>query len=187
MIKYEFNEQKLVEIVAYLLSKESVDQKNYTKLLKVLYLCEREALKKWGRPIIGDELISMSNGTLLSKTYDLIKYNKLHEDGIWPQYISPKNNYEIDILKDPGINNLSIAELKLIEEIFEQFKDYTFGDMIDYTHELPEWEDPKNKGVQVYGIDNEDVLKYLSYSLTDIHEIKSEVENLNYTKNVLMG
>ncbi|MCW7488672.1 Panacea domain-containing protein [Leptospira meyeri] len=187
MIDYQFDENKVVETVAYLLQKESVDQKNYTKLLKVIYLCDREALKRWGKPITGDRLISMPNGTLLSRTYDLIKYHRLSGDGVWSKYISEKNGYEIGLLQDPGTEHLSLAELKLIDEVFNKHKNSTFSDMINITHSLPEWENPLDKNEQVSAIEFEDVLKYLDYTMQDIHELKSERENINFTKSILLG
>ncbi|MBM9501481.1 SocA family protein [Leptospira sp. 201903071] len=187
MIRFKFSEHKATEAVSVLLlQKNSVDRNNYTKILKLLYLIDREALRKWGKPVTGDDLISMPNGTLLSKTYNLIKFH-ISDTGFWSKYISKKNGYIIELTENPNIRYLSIAELKLIETVVDQYKNYSYSDMITYTHSLPEWSDPRTNGLQVENIDNEDVLKYLDYSIEDIKEIKSETENQNYVKSVLLG
>jgi uncharacterized phage-associated protein len=44
----------------------------YIKLIKLLYLADREALLRWGRPITTDRHVSMPKGPVVSQIYDLI-------------------------------------------------------------------------------------------------------------------
>jgi len=44
----------------------------YIKLIKLLYLADREALLRWGRPITTDCHVSMPKGPVVSQIYHLI-------------------------------------------------------------------------------------------------------------------
>ncbi len=45
---------------------------NILKLVKLLYLADRESLQKHGNPISFDRLVSMDHGPVLSRTLNLI-------------------------------------------------------------------------------------------------------------------
>jgi uncharacterized phage-associated protein len=53
MLNLSFDESKATEAAAFLLSR-SDQTMNYMKLIKLLYLTDREALIRWGRPISTD-------------------------------------------------------------------------------------------------------------------------------------
>jgi len=44
---------------------------SYMKLIKLMYLADREALLRWGRPISTDRYVSMDKGPVLSRVLDL--------------------------------------------------------------------------------------------------------------------
>ncbi len=45
---------------------------SYMKLIKLLYLADREALARWGRPITTDTYVAMKHGPVLSYILNLI-------------------------------------------------------------------------------------------------------------------
>jgi hypothetical protein len=49
-------------------------------------------------------------------------------------------------MADPGTDELSQDEMALLRETFEKYKDFTFGQMKDYCHTLPEYDDSVGKG-----------------------------------------
>ena len=72
MDKYSlFNERKAAQAAAYLLCKAG-GSLNVLKLVKLMYLAERESLRRYGETITGDALVSMRNGPVLSATLDHI-------------------------------------------------------------------------------------------------------------------
>jgi len=55
---------------------------NYLKLMKLLYLADRESMRRNGRPISGDRYVSMDHGPVLSQTLNLINgARKFEEQG----------------------------------------------------------------------------------------------------------
>ena len=67
-----FNERRATEAAARFLKLRG-GRMSYLKLIKLLYLLDREALLRWGRPVTTDRYISMDNGPVVSRIYDLIR------------------------------------------------------------------------------------------------------------------
>ncbi len=67
-----FNERRATEAAAKFLKLRG-GRMSYLKLIKLLYLLDREALLRWGRPVTTDRYVSMDNGPVVSRIYDLIR------------------------------------------------------------------------------------------------------------------
>ena len=65
---------------------------SYMKLIKLLYLADREALLRWGRPITFDAYVSMDRGPVLSSVLDLI--NGGTAPGHLPRRVADRPNRE---------------------------------------------------------------------------------------------
>jgi len=69
---------------------------SYLKLIKMLYFLDREALLRWGRPVTTDRYVSMANGPVVSRIYDLIREEPAPgTDPIWHHYISTPEGWEV--------------------------------------------------------------------------------------------
>jgi uncharacterized phage-associated protein len=183
MIRFKFNEIKTTEAVALLL-KENGGRMNYMKLIKLLYLADREALSRWARPITGDVYVSMDRGPVLSKVLDIINSGKDPEvDSYWHKYISPPVSYEILIIDTPAVNVLSKREKELLLSIYEKYKPFDEWQMVKICHDtLPEWRDPEGSSMPIR---IEDILRELNKTERDIALIEDEVSDLNYVAAIL--
>lgn len=177
MISFKFNETKTTQIAALFIKKHG-GTLNYTKLIKLLYLTDREALSRWERPLTGDSYVSMRNGPVLSQTYELINYPSiLGIESYWHKFIS-KSAYDVSLENEPDIDQLSTKEMNLINEIYEKYKDKTWGQMIDICHDCcHEWEHPGDTSIPIR---IEDILKELKKTEKEIELIEEEVSNLRY-------
>src|SRR6185312_10095771 len=89
---------------------------HYLKLLKLMYLADREALLRWGIPISTDRYVSMDHGPVVSNTYTLIVEDM--PKPVWAEFISPPlGEYEIELLKEAPTDRLSRAEEALIRDL----------------------------------------------------------------------
>lgn len=70
---FAFKFDKALQAAAYLLRRETCREMNYMRLLKVLYLADRESIRESGAPITGDKIAAMERGPVLSGVFDLIK------------------------------------------------------------------------------------------------------------------
>jgi uncharacterized phage-associated protein len=178
MIKLKFNEIKTVQAVSIFLKKNNGIM-NYTKLIKLLYLTDRESLKLWGITLTGDSYFAMERGPILSNVLDNIHYGKSRgQISYWHKYISDPENYNISLKHDPGYDELSKREIDLIDEIYQKYKKYDQWKMIDICHEiLPEWEDPGNTSIPIR---IEDILKVVCKTERDIAIIEQDIEDQEY-------
>lgn len=177
MIRFKFDEKKTTQAAAFLIKKSS-GKLNYTKLIKLLYLADREALKSWERPISGDSYFSLPHGPILSETLDLISHPG---DTFWHKHIS-KKDYDVAISKDPKTNSLTKNEIQVLTSIFELYKDKTWKQMVDICHtRCSEWEHP---GTSSIPIQIEDILKALHKTEREIEIIDDEISSLNHAKQL---
>jgi len=141
-----FSEQRVAQMAAYLLQKRG-GRMAYIKLLKLLYLTDREAMMKWGESISGDCFVSMPHGPVLSQTYDLIRgFGSSVEDG-WDFWVKDEDNYEVSLRQRVAnrecFDELSDAELEILDNVFEKFGRMKRFEITKYTHDnCTEWEDP---------------------------------------------
>ena len=181
MITLSFNEVKTTQI-ASLFIKKAGGRLNYTKLIKLLYLTDREAFRLWERPLTGDSYFSMPRGPVLSKTLDLINYEENPEDkSFWYRFIS-KENYNVTSIDEPGSGELSKREIDLIDRIHEKYKDKNQWQMIDICHDVcPEWEHPGDTSIPIR---IEDILAHLNKTERDIEVIEEEISNFKYANSL---
>src|SRR5258708_7325249 len=92
-----FNKPKTVQLVGKLITL-SGGQINKMKLIKLMYLIDREALVRWGEPITGDRMLSIPYGPVLSNTLDLLNFGDSAlsdipggSDAVWDPYITEEN------------------------------------------------------------------------------------------------
>lgn len=149
-MELKFNEKKAIQIVAILLQRNGGTM-SLLHLTKLIYLVDREALVRWGLSLTGDRYASMPKGMVLSETYDLSK-RKFTQPRLWDNYISAPNcNHEMTLLKEIDFDELSKADLELIDEIYENFGQRNTSYLIDKVHHrLPEWVDVGNSSLTIH-------------------------------------
>jgi uncharacterized phage-associated protein len=141
-----FNERKATEAAAFLLRLRG-GRMHYLKLIKLLYLADREALLRWGIPVTTDRYVSMDNGPVTSRIYDLIVDEV--DRPFWSQYVSAPSDYQVTLLKEAPSDQLSRAEESLLLEIFERYGHMYRFDLVKFVHTLPEWKDPNGSAIPI--------------------------------------
>lgn len=158
---------------------------NYMKLIKLLYLADREALSLWARSITGDTYVSMDKGPVLSKTLDKINSGKEPStESYWHKFITAPSSYNVSVKNIEKLSdNLSPKEKQVLDIIFKKYKDKDQWKMVDICHEkLPEWQDPQGTSIPIRV---DDILKALNKTESEIASIEDEVSNLDYVKSIL--
>ena len=183
-IRFRFHPEKAVEAAAVLLKLHGKPMK-YLGLLKMLYIADRIALERMDQPITGDHYVSMDYGPVLSGVYDLIK-GKPVEDALplWSQFVSPRSENRVSLLDDPGVEDLCEEEEEIIQQVYRSFGHLDPFEVAEWTHDLPEWEDPHGSAVP---ITVEDILKNVGKTDEEIEEIQQEAIREAYLDEVLSG
>ena len=134
---FRFKIEKAIQAVAALLHFHGSKEMSYLRMLKLLYIADRESLKETGRPITGDRVVAMEHGPVLSSEYDLIK--GAHTGWpTWSEYLG-KKGYRIELLRDPGNGALSKYEVGKLRELTERYAEKNEWDMVEIIHSLDEW------------------------------------------------
>jgi uncharacterized phage-associated protein len=131
-----FRERKTLEAASYILQKiPETPETEYLKVVKLLYLADRELMKKRGRTISGDRMNALKNGPILSTTLDRLE----GESKDWAEYISNPGCYKVKLEKAVAPAALNQAEIAALEITLAEHGSKTWEELIDYTHTLPEW------------------------------------------------
>lgn len=183
-IHFRFNPEKAVEATAILLKLHGKPMKSLG-LLKMLYIADRIALQRMEQPISGDNYVSMDYGPVLSNVYKLIK-GQLVDDALslWSKFISPLNSNYVFLLNDPGNAELCEEEEEILKEVYQNFGHINPFDVAEWTHDLPEWQNPHGSAIP---ISVEDVLRYVGKSDEEIEQIQQEAIREAYLDEALHG
>jgi uncharacterized phage-associated protein len=177
-MRLRFNEAKATQAAAQML-KLANGSMNYMKLIKLLYLADREALARWGRSISTDRHVSMDKGPVLSRVLNLI--NEGSEDA-WGKHISEPCAYEVKLVSDPGVEELSRAEEALLAEVFEAHGHKNQWRLVKELHDLPEWQDPEGSMIP---ITVRDILQALGKTPAEIAATEEEMESRSFAEALL--
>jgi len=184
-MRVPFNEAKATQAASRLL-RLAGGRLNYMLLIKLLYLTDREALLRWGRPVTFDEYYSMHKGPILSRVLDLITEEPEPEfQRYWDRFISAPSNWQVSLTHDPGAGQLSQAEEELIEDVFNQNKQYVDRpfELVKLLHKtLPEWDKDIPEGRRS-PIPIVEILKAGQKSAEEISAIHGELKSLNRIRN----
>jgi uncharacterized phage-associated protein len=134
---FRFGTRKIVEAAATLLRTEACRRMSYLRLLKLLYIADRETLREVGRPIVGTRPVAMKHGPVLSEVLDLVKGEHFDEP-IWSEFIR-RDGYEVELTKDPGVLTLSRYEIGLLTKTAEANRDTDDWELVQKTHAFEEW------------------------------------------------
>ncbi len=176
----KFDEKKTTQAAARLLKLGGGDM-SYLKLLKLLYFIDREALSRWGRPLTFDKYFSMPHGQVLSNTLDLIDEGMppgQENQSYWLQHISVPASFDVKLKKETPVDELSDAEIALVDEIFKQYGRLSKWELRELHHKLPEYVDPNGSCVRT---EYEDILRAVGKTDAQIHAILNELEYLEST------
>ena len=152
-----FTGEKIAQMATFFMVKENGCQIPILKLVKLLYLADRESIDRYDEPISYDKMVSMEHGPVLSRTYDLIcgcvGGNDARQWGAW---ISNRATNDVVLKKKnisrEALDHLSDADIEVLETVWGQFGHMNKWQIRRYTHEhCEEWEDTQGSS---WPIDN---------------------------------
>jgi uncharacterized phage-associated protein len=173
------NFTKLVQVVNYVLAK--YDYKlNYTKLIKLLYIADRQFIDKCNFAITGDTYCSMPHGPVLSELYNYINgTGEPLKQGEWNAYFY-RDGYDLisRIEKKCAYDEFCKAEIQMLDEVDKKYHDKDYSVLINEVHKFPEWDKTTRQTHSSIPIKKADILKFLGRTDEEIAEI-AELENVD--------
>lgn len=167
--KLTFDEAKAAQVAAFFLALASTNNMKLLKLMKLMYLAERRSFELYQEPLIGDRLVCMKHGPVLSNVLDLMNgANENEPQSAWQKLISDRSNNRLslkrkDIVANPELHltELSDSDIDIIKETWERYGAMEAFALRDFTHEaLPEWVNP---GDSMSRINIEKLFEVLGY------------------------
>ncbi|WP_099185207.1 Panacea domain-containing protein [Sphingobium fuliginis] len=164
-LRFQFNESKGVEALAYIAQKWSGITAFYAS--KVLFFAEKKHLNRYSRPIVGDTFIAMPNGPVPSTLYDFIKGKLDHAgdpDAIMRALLIQRDPYpRIDAHRPADQEVLSPSDIECLEEAISFCRGKSFSSLSGITHQEKAWLDAPQNGPMDYadlidGDDQEEIL-----------------------------
>lgn len=182
-MRLRYKDKKAAQAAAYLvyLHKAPI---NVISLLKMLYLADRKALVESGYPITGDTMVCMDHGPVLSRTYDLIKWN--YHKSVWYDYLTARSNNKISLAVEapPDQDELSDYEITVLNEIHKTYGQLDPFKLSEITHRLPEYVNPDGSSIS---IEPADILRAEGKSDQEVERLTHEAEQAYQFGNILHG
>jgi uncharacterized phage-associated protein len=135
---FRFHLHKALQAASVLLEYEKSRRMSSMRLLKLLYVAEREALAETGCPITGDQAVAMKRGPVLSNIHALIR-GEAARAGEWDRFIHT-DRYEVELVADPGRGELSKGEVAKLVAVSQRYRDLDEWELSDLTHDFVEWQ-----------------------------------------------
>jgi len=178
---------KTIQIVQHILAKSEY-RLNYTKLIKLLYLADREALRLWDSAITKDSYALLHQGPILSGLYDFIKgeYGDRADQAQWNAFFM-RDGYDLIAIHKSELpkDELSPREMEIIDSTEKKYRGWDYRKLIELLHDkskYPEWEDP---GETSLPLSLENVLRALGRSEEQIKTLLKEEEAFRQEEDFL--
>src|SRR5262249_31250201 len=148
----------------------------------LLYFADRECLIRYGHPICGGVYKSMPHGPVLSELYNVITEDLWTEtSGYWEDHFRNVGQRDIELIKPAEPGHLSTAQVEILEQVFEQFRTKSDGEIYNLGHDLPEYEDP---GKSSRPIPVKRILALAGKSADRIKEVAEDAANLELADKI---
>ena len=149
-----FTGEKVAQMAAYFMDRGERPRIAILKLMKLLYLADRESVARYGEPISFDRMVSMDHGPLLSRTYNLVGGCVGGRDAEqWSSWISTRAGYDVVLIKSVSreeLDHLSDADIEVLADVWDEFGHMDRWQISEYTHEhCKEWKNPNRSSLPI--------------------------------------
>lgn len=178
-----FKERKAAQLAAALLDRAG-GRLNVLKLTKLLYLVEREAMRRHGFQVSDDQMVSMPKGPVLSQSLDLTNGFIVSDE--WDGLVEDREQHEVRLkhaIERENLDALSDATISIIDGVWAEFGRMNQWDLVKYTHDqCAEWEDPDGSSLPIPA---KRVFMALGASAPDAELMAKEVKAQQYLDKLL--
>ncbi len=128
--------QKAIQAVGVLLRREG-KKAGRLRLLKLLYIADRQSLRETGFPILASRVVAMKHGPVHSEVLDLINGNHSAEP-IWSRYFRAAGR-DVVLSEEPEVGELSRQEIERLNKVVDLHAHLGDWEVADITHGFREW------------------------------------------------
>lgn len=152
-----YDPEKAAQTIAYFAMREG-GLINVLKVIKLVYLADRESVRRRGHPIQSEPRFSLPHGPVNSTTLDHLNGAYRDNQPIWQSVLDARAGNNVGLadagLSEDQLEKLSKRELSILNDVWEQVGHMDRFDLADWTHipeNVPEWEEPNGsrKGISL--------------------------------------
>ncbi len=152
-----FDIRKAAQVAAYLLWKRG-GKMSCLKLMKLMYLAEKQFLLDHGERLTGDKMVSMPMGPVLSAVYDCFIGG---QEPYWNSWIKNPGRYDLALNTDVRVNQddpldtfdeLSLADQNILDKVFSEYGRMNRRELVERLQNpinCPEWENPQGSSYPI--------------------------------------
>lgn len=138
-IRFNFDAHKAVAAMAYLVSRLEGQKTDKVKLMKLLYLADRDHFLQEGHPITGDDQYAMPYGPAPSSSLNVLCGQFAPEQAPIFDYLQTRD-YEVSFKKLPQPLGLADAERQTLDTTIKKYGAINTWSLSDFTHGLDEYQ-----------------------------------------------
>ncbi|MDR1342827.1 MAG: SocA family protein [Prevotellaceae bacterium] len=170
-----FNAKKAVEATLFVANR--VENKDFHKIVKILYFADRDHLAAYGRVITGDTYIKMENGPVPTRIYDGLKALRCENATGLLSGVSTigSDKYHIKPLRDYNPRLISPSDVEKLSEAIARYGGLSFNQLTQISHAYA-W----NAAIDDKPIALEDIMR--EAGIDDEGYIAHITENINASK-----
>ena len=178
-VSFRFDVTKATEVAGQFLKREG-GAMNIMKLVKLVYLLDRASVAKRGVPVVGGAYFSLPNGPITSEFLDLVNSGSLWglQDCRWEEFISGRQNHDVELIKDTGREHLADSEMELIEAVYAEHGTKSQWELRDWCHERCEEWTPLEEGRERISLER--IARAVGKTDEQIARLKEEAAELNF-------
>lgn len=138
---FSFSHRKATQALNFL-AKRAGGSIHKLKALKLVYFADRYHLRRFGRPVVGDEYLAMQYGPVPSNTKDIAEMGDFlgkEERDYAKSFIRPITRYTFRSERDVEEKVFSQSDRDALAWSGEQFGKYGRFELAELTHAYPEW------------------------------------------------
>ena len=140
-IHLTFKYEAATQALNYLAAK-SGGALNKLKALKLIFFADRYHLRKYGRPVTGDEYLAMSYGPVASSVKDIAEMSSFLDPKVADyakHYVKPVNKNVYRSVAAVDTDQLSESDIEALDFSWSKFGAIGKYELAEVTHEYPEW------------------------------------------------
>jgi uncharacterized phage-associated protein len=140
-MSFPFSHRKTTQALNFF-ARQAGGELNKLKALKLVYFADRYHLRRFGRPITGDEYLAMPYGPVASSAKDLAEMGDFLSDDertYGAQYLARVDHHTYRSTADVAEKTLSESDRLALAWAWDKFGHMDRYALADFTHLYPEW------------------------------------------------
>jgi uncharacterized phage-associated protein len=176
-MKAPFSLEKAAQAAHFFIRKQGGEM-DVLKLVKLLYLADRESFEQRRIHIIGGRYFSMPHGPVTSEVLNILNAGTPDEDSVWERLISDRADHRVAArVPEVDYDELAASELRVLNHVWETFGHMTKWQLRDWTHQhCEEWSDPSGSRIEISA---RQLAQCFAWSESEISEFELELEAQN--------